>query len=68
MELSQGRLAAATLRVCYLSGYPKAPDKNLSRREIAECDAIIKAQERIDARQAAEKKRKDDEYDKKHPE
>src|SRR5690349_11789447 len=68
VELSQGRLAAITLRGCYLNGYPKAPDKGLSRRKIAECDAIIKAQERIDARQAAEEKRKDNEYDKKHPE
>jgi hypothetical protein len=68
VELSQGRLAATTLRVCFYKGYPKAPDKSLSRREIAECYAIVKAQERIDARQAAEKKKKDDEYDKKHPE
>ncbi len=68
VELSQGRLAANTLQVCYLSGYPEAPHKGLSRRKIAECDAIIKSQERIDARQAAEEKRKDTEYDKKHPE
>ena len=67
VELSQGRVAADTLGFCYLSGYPKAPDKGLSRRKIAECDAILKAQARIDARQAAQEKRKDAEYDNNHP-
>jgi hypothetical protein len=68
VELSQGRLAAYTLQGCYLGGYPDTPNKGLSRRKIAECDAIIKSQERIDARQDAAEKRKDAEYDKKHPE
>jgi hypothetical protein len=68
VELSQGRLAAYALQGCYLGGYPDTPNKDLSRRKIAECDAIIKSQERIHARQDAAEKRRDAEYDKKHPE
>ena len=75
--LTQGEVAAKQLEICFMdSGYSYPRRANLdgserpirlSRRVLAQCDHIMEVQARHDARQAAEEKRKDDEYDRAHP-
>ncbi len=83
VKLSQGEAAANTMDQCMGRGGYKminngpgawagdASHANLSNRRKAECDAIVKTQNRIeskrDAQEKAEEKRKDDAYDKVHP-
>ena len=66
---SDGKIAELTMKICFSAGYPHNTGtyNNLSRREVAECDAILARIDREDARIAAEKAKRDLEYDKKHP-
>jgi hypothetical protein len=76
---TQGEEAAHNLDVCLSKGYEVSGDPwvgdaskapTLSRRRKAECDAIIKSENRLSKRladqTAADEKRKDDAYDKAH--
>lgn len=65
-----GEIAKAKVKVCFAAGYPGNPhpeQNGLSRREVAECDGILEKLDKHDARLAAEKARKDADYDKSHP-
>jgi hypothetical protein len=75
--LSQGEADADQLKVCFMDGgysYPRRKNLDgsdrpisLSKRVIANCDRIMKLQERIQSSRDAEEKRKDDAYLKRHP-
>lgn len=77
VSISQGEMAADQLRICFMDGgydYPRRANLDgsvrpigLSKRVIANCDHIMKIQEKIQSKMDAEEKRKDDAYDKKHP-
>ena len=69
VDLVIGPSAAATMRVCLAAGYPHNTGtyNGLSRREVAECDSILIKVDREFAKNAAEKAKKDAEYNKKHP-
>ena|ERR1039458_3097591 len=62
VEMEQGRAAALTLELCHTDF-----SKPLSNRRRAECDKIVANGRRLQARRAAEEKRKDDAYDKTRP-
>jgi len=64
-ELTEGPIAASKLDACYAGGYPK--NHSLSRRQVAECDSILKNLDQNAARDKAKEKRKDAAYDKAHP-
>jgi hypothetical protein len=75
--LSQGEAEADQLEVCFMDGgysYPRRKNIDgsdrpisLSKRVIANCDRIMKLQERMQSSRDAEEKRKDDAYEKRHP-
>lgn len=75
--LTQGEVAADQMKICFLdSGYAYPRRANLdgserhidlSRRVLIQCDHIMEALARYDAKQAAEEKRKDADYDRTHP-
>ncbi len=69
VELSLGDIAASQIKICYNAGYPhnRGTYNGLSRREVAECDAILKQVSKLEAQVAAEKAKKDAAYDKAHP-
>ena len=84
VRLTQGESAGAQLLGCYQNGYRAHFDYDangylaafgyahdpMSPRRMAECDSIVKTENRIGsrrvAREKAEEKRKDDAYDKAH--
>lgn len=77
VSLTQGEVAADQMKICFLDGgydYPRRANLdgskrpiNLSRRVLAQCDHIMEALARYDAKQTAEEQRKDANYDRTHP-
>jgi hypothetical protein len=80
-RLTIGEVAALRLEACYMGGFPTEgkttymPDgdtledypKSMSRRERAECQAVIDAVHKNMARFEAEERKKDAAYDRAHP-
>jgi len=62
VEMELGEVAASKLKVCSYHGV----NGPLSNRHRDECDKIAARGKQIQARRAAEEKRKDDAYDKAH--
>jgi hypothetical protein len=69
VRMAGGEIAEMKMKLCFLAGYPhnKGTYNDLSRRQVAECDGFLVRIDKGDARSAAEKARKDSEYNKAHP-
>lgn len=71
-ETTVGPVSAHHLELCYMQGFPtgggtRPANSSMSRREWAECQAIIAAMHKAQAQQEAAKRRADAAYDKAHP-
>jgi len=64
-----GPTAEAQLRVCFFAGYPanQGTYNNLSRREVAVCNAILAKLEKSENKEATAKAKLDATYDRQHP-
>lgn len=64
IELTQGELAASSMKLCYSRGYPV--HENLSNRKYDECNKIAQKSAKIAAKDEAREHAADKAYDRKH--